>query len=363
MSEKDEYQARIFANRISKRHRILKKWARKERTTCYRLYDRDIPEVPLAVDLYEFLPEGMDSKSDCAAFLMEENARISANDLSAAREKASRQFLHVYLYERPYEKSDAEEEKWLSLMTAAASETLGIGIDRIVTKTRKKQKGENQYEKTDSARKIGGIVQERGQLFRVNLSDYLDTGLFLDHRPLRSLVRRTCAGKSVLNLFCYTGSFSVYAAEGRARKVVSVDLSNTYISWARFNLALNDFDPDSPKFEFVKEDAAQFLDDAISGGMRFDLIVLDPPTFSNSKSTKNSLDINRDWPTLAKKCLSILNPDGILYFSTNSKKLRFDENSILSFRESAKIEDLTEKSTDEDFRGTKPHRLWKIQVK
>ena len=370
-AEQNSYQAKIFSNRLAKKYKLLRKWARRERVTCYRLYDRDIPEVPLAVDIYEFLPDGMDSKVDAALFLRAEDERISANDLSAVKEKNERMFVHLYLYERPYEKSDSDEQIWLEEMKKAVSLTLGIPENHVIQKLRKKQKGENQYERINSERTVAGFVQECGQLFKVNLSDYLDTGLFFDHRPLRSIVRKDAAGKSVLNLFCYTGSFSVYAAEGKARRVESVDLSKTYLEWARFNFALNDFDPDSGKFFFTRGDVNGFLNQklaevpAADGSNRYDIIVLDPPTFSNSKATRNTLDINRDWPSLVHKCLNLLNVGGTLYFSTNSHRLKFDESMIPELADSGKsvsVLDLSEKSLPEDFKGSKAHRLWKIQL-
>lgn len=377
--EQNKYQAQIFANRLSKKYRILRKWARKERVTCYRLYDRDIPEVPVAVDLYEFLPDGMDSKTEAARFLSEEDARISANDESAAKEKASRIFVHLYLYERPYEKDEVDEKAWLSEISRACAEVFGIPQDHVIQKLRKKQKGDSQYEKLDdedggsqNAATVEGYVQECGQLFKVNLTRYLDTGLFFDHRPLRNFVRKNAAGKSVLNLFCYTASFSVYAAEGRAKRIESVDLSNTYIDWACFNFALNDFNPDDRRFIFTKSDVQDFLNEKIeeepdADKNRFDIIILDPPTFSNSKSMKGIIDINRDWPGIVKKCLELLNPNGILYFSTNSHRIKFDENLIYSGafpRGSLFIKDVTEKSIPEDFKGEKKvHKCWKIERK
>ena len=370
-AEQNAYQANIFSNRLAKKYKLLRKWARRERVTCYRLYDRDIPEVPLAVDIYEFLPEGMDSKIDAALFLRGEDERISANDLSAAKEKNERMFAHLYLYERPYEKSDSDEQLWLDEMKKAVSLTLGISENRVIQKVRKHQKGENQYEKIENERSVEGFAQECGQLFKVNLSDYLDTGLFFDHRPLRSLVRETCAGKSVLNLFCYTGSFSVYAAEGKARRVESVDLSNTYLDWARFNFALNDFDPDDSRFFFTRGDVTGFLNQKLAEvpnaekSNRYDIIILDPPTFSNSKATRNTLDINRDWSELVTKCLNLLNKGGVLYFSTNSHRLKFDEKLVPKTTNSGSavaVFDMTETSLPEDFKGTKAHRLWKFEV-
>ena len=370
-AEQNEYQAKIFANRLAKKYKILRKWARRERITCYRLYDRDIPEVPLAVDLYEFVPDGVDSKIECARILNEENERISANDMSIIHQKTERLFVHLYLYERPYKKSDSDEQIWLDYMKKAAASVLEIPENHVIQKIRKKQKGENQYEKIDSKLTIESYIQEYGQLFKINLSDYLDTGLFFDHRPLRSLVRETCAGKSVLNLFCYTGAFSVYAAEGKAKRIESVDLSNTYLEWARFNFALNDFDPDDKKFFFTRADVTGFLNQKLAevpnseGSNRYDIIILDPPTFSNSKAMRNILDINRDWSELVKKCVNLLSTNGILYFSTNSQRLKFDENLIPKTTDSGNVVsvfNMTEKSLPEDFKNTKVHRLWKIQI-
>lgn len=370
-NEQIEYQATLFSNRLAKKHRQLRKWARRERITCYRLYDRDIPEIPLAADLYEFIADGIADKFECAAFMRDEESRISANDLTAARDKAQRQFLHISLYERPYDKPEEEERIWLGAMAKAAAETLGIPQSHVMTKTRKKQRGESQYEKIESGATVEGTVQECGQLFKVNMSDYLDTGLFLDHRPLRQTVRQEAAGKSVLNLFCYTGSFSVYAAEGRARTVTSVDLSRTYIDWAKHNIALNEFNPDDgKKFIFHRGDVSGFLNQRLAevpnaeGTNRFDIIVLDPPTFSNSKSTESTLDINRDWPELAGKCIRLLRKNGTLYFSTNSRRLQFDENLLpKETDDGAKIEvaDMTAESIGEDFKNQKPHRLWRIR--
>ena len=369
-SEQNEYQAQIFSNRLAKKYKALRKWARKERVTCYRLYDRDIPEVPLTADFYEFIPENIEDKFECAQFMKNEEALLSANDPVAAKAKSERQFLHLYLYERPYDKDEKAEEEWLSQMAKAAARTLGIREEHVITKLRKKQRGENQYEKIESKKTIEGTVQESGQLFKVNLSDYLDTGLFLDHRPLRNIVRKSVSGKSVLNLFCYTGSFSVYSAEGKAKFVTSVDLSNTYINWTKYNFALNEFDPDDKKYRFHKGDVNGFLNQCLAevpnaeGTNRFDTVILDPPTFSNSKSTENTLDINRDWPELVTKCLKLLNPGGTLYFSTNSKRLIFASEKLPEKigEKSYSISDMTEESISEDFKNQKPHRLWKIQL-
>jgi 23S rRNA G2069 N7-methylase RlmK/C1962 C5-methylase RlmI len=182
----------------------------------------------------------------------------------------------------------------------------------------------------------------------VNLSDYLDTGLFLDHRKTRSLVRAAAPGKRVLNLFCYTASFSVYAAAGGALSVDSVDLSNTYLDWAKTNFALNGMEArEFPPWRLVRADARAFLDGAEADGLRWDLIVLDPPAFSNSKKMAGTLDLRRDHQGLVAQCLRLLSPGGQLLFSANAKGFRLDPAEFPG----VVVEDLREKIRDEDFAG------------
>ena len=369
--EKMSHQAEVFANRLTKQYRHLRKWARNNRISCYRLYDRDIPEVPLACDLYTFLPDDIGDKLSAILFLNEQNASISRNDQSSSATLSgiqSRTYLHMYLYERPYDKPEDEEKKWLDAMAEKASTVLGIDRDHVIIKTRRRQSGTEesrtiQYEKIHSEKKVTGIVFEQGQIFHVNLSDYIDTGLFFDHRPLREMVRSSCAGKSVLNLFCYTSSFSVYAAEGRAKKVDSVDLSRTYIEWGQKNMALNDF-TDQERYTFTRDDVSTFLDKKIASKADFyDIIILDPPTFSNSKKTESTLDLNRDWSALVTKCLSLLSEKGVLYFSTNSRRLSFNGELLPKSPTGNpyRFEEITEKTIPEDYRNTKIHRVWKIE--
>ncbi|MBP5357576.1 MAG: class I SAM-dependent methyltransferase [Treponema sp.] len=371
-----ENQKTLFANRIGKQYRLLKKWARKNRISCYRLYDRDIPEIPLSVDLYTFVPDEVTDKYQNLIQLQEQNAAISKNDSYANQllaEEKRRTFIHLYLYERPYEKPEEEEKIWLEEMAKVLAQTLEIDESHVITKTRKKLSGnENgrteQYEKIKSTSVVKGIVQEQGQLFNVNLSEYLDTGLFFDHRPLRDIVRSTCSGKSVLNLFCYTGSFSVYAAEGKARRVESVDMSKTYLEWAKENMLLNGFE-EGEKYVFTRQDAIGFINQKNAevpnkeGTNRFDMIILDPPTFSNSKRTDTTLDINRDWSALVNKCIAILKPRGILYFSTNSRRLSFD-SSLLQCPKGTelKVQDISAQTVPDDYRNAKIHRTWKISI-
>ncbi|MFA6856888.1 MAG: class I SAM-dependent methyltransferase [Treponema sp.] len=365
---KDDYQASLFSNRLSKKYKTLRKWARRSRITCYRLYDRDIPEVPLAADLYEFLPDSISGKNETARFMAGEYAGLSANDKKIETETASRQYLTLYLYERPYEKPETEENIWLSKMADAAAVTVRIPREHIIIKTRKRDKGGSQYAKNTEEPSVQssltGVVQEQGQIFRINLTDYLDSGLFFDHRILRSRIRETCSGKTVLNLYCYTAGFSVYAAEGHAKKIDSVDLSNTYLNWAEDNMALNDF-TDKGKYDFIRADVKEFIAQKKAVKERYDIIILDPPTFSNSKMADSMLDINRDWTNLVNNCIALLAPTGVLYFSTNSHRLAFSTELIAKKTDdgcSIHTEDISDATIPEDYTGTKIHRCWKIEA-
>ena len=355
MENKNLYQAQIFCNRLQKKYKELRKWARKNRITCYRLYDRDIPEIPLSLDMYEFLPDDIDSKIDAARFLAEQNARYSANDPLVEKENSLRRFFILYLYERPYEKDENDEEQWLDLMSKTVSEVFNVPVSHILRKERRKQKGESQYEKSTETSIVKGRVQEQGQLFNVDLSSYIDTGLFFDHRPLRAVVRNSSSGKAVLNLFCYTGSFSVYAAEGNAKSVESVDLSNTYLSWAEENFRLNGYY--SGKQKFVKDDVFHYLKEAQKKGERFDLVVIDPPTFSNSKMSNHVLDIQKDYSKLLNNLLPLLTPDADVFFSTNFTRFKPDNNSLMY----NKIENITDSTIPPDFRNKKIHYCYHLK--
>ena len=389
---KDDYQAQLFSNRLAKRLKHLRKWARKNDVTCYRVYDRDIPEIPISVDLYEFLPDEIGDKKSAARFTADEFVRLSENDAGVQAEIASRSALVICLYERPYEKAEAEERAWLSKIAQAASAVVGTAENRIVVKTRKRDKGGSQYAEDvndiQSAGHIEGLIQECASLFRVSISSRIDSGLFFDHRPLRARVRENASGKSVLNLFCYTGSFSVYAAEGNARLVDSVDLSNTYLERAKENMALNGFS-DEKKYRFIRADAAEFIFQKKAARERYDIIILDPPTFSNSKMTNTVLDLVKDWPRFVNGCIALLAKGGVLYFSTNAKRLRFDESLIETLanendayeRSAGKkdvtdennshgsgasenaitVRDITASTIPEDFLQKKPHRAWEIR--
>ena len=405
IDNKTSYQAELFSNRLKRKYKELRKQMRKNRISCYRLYDRDIPEVPVSLDLYEFLPDGVDSVLEAARFMAAQNERLSANDPAVEKEIKERTWAVLYLYERPYEKSKEEETIWLEAMSKAAAGVIGIDINHIIKKSRghKSHKEDDQYNKNSHAElrerrlqadkmlqwsilsespssyaakgqasPVEGLVQEQGQLFRVDLTSYLDTGLFFDHRPLRATVRDTSSKKRILNLFCYTGSFSVYAAQGNAVFVESVDLSNTYLAWAKENMKLNGF-TDKKKYVFTRADCQVFLQEkavAAKGGKLaaeelYDLIILDPPTFSNSKATSDVLDINRDWPQLVKDCLNILAPGGTLYFSTNSERIKFDISKIppkTAAGSNFTCKEITEETIPVDFAGKKPHKAWQFTL-
>lgn len=373
--QKLENQKTLFSNRLKRKIKELKKWARKNKISCYRIYDRDIPEIPVSLDLYEFLPDHIQNKIEAAKYTSFVAERISQNDPTIQGELVLNTYAVIYLYERPYEKDEKEEEFWFDQMAKTAAEVFNIPFSHIVKKERKRQRGTNQYEKDEekeSIYSIKGLSQECGELFNIDLTSYLDTGLFFDHRPLRSIVRESASKKSVLNLFCYTGSFSVYAAEGGAKKVESVDLSNTYLTIAKNNMDLNGFS-DKNAYIYTRQDVIEFLKEkavkAKAGELKedeyYDMIILDPPTFSNSKNTYNVLDINKDWPKLCKDCLNILAPGGILYFSTNSTKLSFDKSLLPQATVKNKvimITDMTESSIPKDFEGTKCHKLWELKI-
>jgi len=244
--------------------------------------------------------------------------------------------------------AEKPHEEWLDRCIEIISEVLARPVDSIYIKERKRKAGrDDQYQRVGEEDDFI-TVEEAGLKFKVNLSDYLDTGLFLDHRITRSMVRDEAKDKHVLNLFCYTGSFSVYAAAGGAKEVVSVDLSNTYLNWAKDNFELNGL-PESNKYSFIKADVLQYLDKLPSD--HFDLVILDPPTFSNSKMMKDILDIQADHVDLINKLLLSVKSGGKIYFSTNSRKFVIDEKNI----KAKEIKDITRATTPFDFEG-KLHR-------
>jgi 23S rRNA G2069 N7-methylase RlmK/C1962 C5-methylase RlmI len=296
--------------------------------------------------------------------------------------------LSVSLYERPYEKDDAEEDAWLRAMKDAASAALGIAPQDIFLRERRRLRGRDsggvQYEK-QAAKGAGRIIGEavsggKTLRYKVNLSDYLDTGFYPDRRLFRALLYRECAERAaagqppaLLNLFCYTGSLSVAAAAGGAA-VDSVDLSNTYLDWAKENFALNGLETGGVH-RFKRADALLFVDDALRGGKRWDIIILDPPAFSNSKKMNEDFDLKRDHAALINKALRLLSRNatpggatsgnlatgGVLYFSANVKGFKLDEKSIAAPGK-VMIEDITEKMRDEDYKDKRIPSTWRIRA-
>jgi 23S rRNA G2069 N7-methylase RlmK/C1962 C5-methylase RlmI len=314
-----DYQVEIFVNRLKKRSKHLRKWARRNDVSCYRLYDRDVPEIPLVVDLYE-------------------------------------DYLHVAEYHAPHKELPGPPEVYADRMLDAARRALGIRPERAFFKTRRRTGRGEQYEKL-SEKSVTAVVHEGGLRFRINLSDYLDTGLFLDHRITRAIVRDIAAemrergAVRMLNLFSYTGSFTVYAADGGATETVSVDLSNTYTAWAGENLELNGFS--GPAHRFEVDDVFSFLERERIRGASYDLIVLDPPTFSNSKKMDRVLDVQRDHGELLHNCADVMSPSGIMVFSTNKRRFRLKDTPA-----SLTITDITARTIPEDFRNQRIHQTY-----
>ena len=311
-----------FRRRLAKRSRHLGRWARKQGIDAYRLYDRDIPEIPLVIDRYG-------------------------------------DWLHAAEYERPHDRTAIEHDVWLDRIMEAATDQLSIAPDRVFFKVRRRQRAGGQYEKMDD-RSVAFSVSEHGLKFEVNLSDYLDTGLFLDHRQTRTMVRGDAAGRSVLNLFGYTGSFSVAAAAGGAEVTTTVDLSNTYLEWARRNLAENGF-VDRRQHALLRDDAREFLKHrGRRGESPFDLVVVDPPTFSRSTRQRQDWDVQRDYADLLQAVANNLSKGGIVYFSTNYRRFKFEEKLLAHTYD---IYEITRKTVPEDFRNARIHRSWKFLKK
>ena len=300
----------MFQNRLEKVYRHIAKQARRQGITCYRIYDHDLPEFPFMIEVYE-------------------------------------DKLYVAEYKRQHQLSDEAYEAWWQGSKAVLTAVTGIEEENIFQKLRKRKESRlDQYQKNAEAREEF-VVQEHNLKFIINLSDYLDTGLFLDHRITRGMVGAEAKDKRVLNLFCYTGSFSVYAVGGGASKVTSVDLSKTYLAWAERNVQLNF--GETGIHETVHADVLQYLKQLPKGS--YDLIIMDPPTFSNSKRMEDILDIQRDHVALINDCLEVLSPQGVLYFSTNYRKFILEARSLRT----TSAKDITRATTPFDFAG-KLHR-------
>jgi 23S rRNA (cytosine1962-C5)-methyltransferase len=297
----------MFQNRLLKMWKHYSKLAKRQEVACFRFYDHDLPEFPFAIEWYDGA-------------------------------------VHAAEYKRRHGMEDTEHEAWLQACREVIATVLEMPQENIFMKQRQRKAGrQGQYEKFDE-QKTERIVPEGGLKFIINLTDYLDTGLFLDHRITRNMVREQSEGKRVLNLFCYTGSFSVYAAHGGARSVTSVDLSKTYINWAKRNMQYNKLYKDD-KHEFVHADVMEVINDLPAN--TFDLIVCDPPTFSNSKRMEETFDVQRDHVMLLKKLLKALTVDGKIFFSNNYRDFQIDRDAIPA----ALVKDITGATTPFDFQG------------
>lgn len=297
----------MFQNRLLKMWKHYSKLARRQDVSCFRFYDHDLPEFPFAIEWYDGV-------------------------------------VHAAEYKRRHGMEDEEHEAWLQACREVLTGVLEIPQDTIFMKQRQRKAGrQGQYEKFGDE-KAERIVREGGLSFIINLTDYLDTGLFLDHRITRGMVREQSQGKRVLNLFCYTGSFSVYAAHGGAKSVTSVDLSKTYINWAKRNMQYNKLYNDD-KHEFVHADVMEVINDLPDN--TFDIIVCDPPTFSNSKRMEENFDVQRDHVVLLKKLLKASTDGGKIYFSNNYRNFQLDRDALPA----AVVKDITGATTPFDFQG------------
>jgi len=318
--------AQMFANRLRKNFKTLAAWADKENTRCYRVYDADMPEYAFAIDMYG-----------------------SANDPDLA-------WIYVQEYQAP-ESIDRDAARMRRLEALSVlPEVFAVPRERIHVRTRKQQKGSAQYEKLDERGEFC-TVSESGYRLLVNFTDYLDTGLFLDHRPTRRKLGEWARGARFLNLFAYTGTATVYAAGGGASASTTVDMSKPYLDWAKRNLAINQLA--SPEHGFVHADCLQWLAEAAEARKReYDLIFLDPPTFSRSKRMQDDFDVQRDHVKLIRLAATLLAPNGRLVFSNNYSRFKLDTAALPEFA----IEDISRATIARDFeRNPRIHQCFAIR--
>jgi 23S rRNA (cytosine1962-C5)-methyltransferase/23S rRNA (guanine2445-N2)-methyltransferase / 23S rRNA (guanine2069-N7)-methyltransferase len=301
-------------NKLSKNYKHRMKWAKRENIEAFRIYEKDIPEFPFIVDVYKD---------------------------------------HAVIFEKRDSEIDAEKFTHFEFIISAVKNVLNIPEEKVIIKSRFKQKGNLQYERLEERNEFMSVREHQAE-FLVNLHDYLDTGLFLDHRPMRQVIFKEAKDKKVLNLFSYTGSVSVMAALGGAKHVTSVDLSATYQEWARKNFEHNKIS--LKEHNFIVQSALEYLEKSVA---KFDLIFLDPPTFSNSKKMDDDFEVEKDQMFLVENCLKLLNPGGVLYFSNNKRKFKLDPK----VSELAHVEDITPKTIPIDFRDQKIHHCFKITKK
>lgn len=311
--------ALMVANRLRKNLKHLSRWRRQQGVDCYRLYDADIPEYALAVDVYE----------------------------------GERRWVHVQEYAAPKQIDDDKARQRLTDALTAVREVLAVEPPQLFIKRRQRQKGKEQYNKL-AATKHFHPIQEGGQQLWVNFEDYLDTGLFLDHRSTRAMLRSEAQGKDFLNLFAYTGSASVYAATGGAATTTTVDMSRTYLDWAQRNMTSNGFD--GANHRYIQADCLQWLRQ--QRGLDYGLIFLDPPSFSSSKRMRSTFDVQRDHVDLLSATLKLLKPDGLMIFSNNRRYFRIDQEALPQ----ASIDNISRNTLPKDFeRNPRIHNCWRIR--
>lgn len=306
-----------FKNIIRNNYKHLKKWAKRTRTDSFRIYDREVHHYPLAIDFY-----------------------------------AGRFCVHYFSRFKDDEPSDALVKEVTDVLTSLFQ----ADPQAIYWRSRIKRSKYQQYEKAEQQQQEFFTVYEYGLQFKVNLLDYLDTGLFLDHRETRKMVGSLAKGKRVLNLFAYTCAFSVHAAAGGAIFTKSVDMSNTYTAWGKENFILNGLPLQNNVI--IREDCAVFLQDEIRHKNKYDIIIIDPPTLSRSKKMEKMFDIQEDYITLLARAYRLLEQDGVIFFSTNSRKFHFDETLLGSFS----VAEISDKTIPQDFHDPKIHRCWRIQA-
>jgi 23S rRNA (guanine2445-N2)-methyltransferase / 23S rRNA (guanine2069-N7)-methyltransferase len=320
----DSPGSKMFGNRVAKNLKQLEKWAEREAVSCYRIYDADMPEYSFAIDHYREAEGG-------------------------------RTWLYVQEYAAPKTIDPAAVQRRRNEALAALPGTTGITQEFIHLRQRRRTSRGEQYEKLGQQADFE-LVEEGGLRFWVNFTDYLDTGLFLDHRITRARLREAAGRRRFLNLFAYTGSATVYAAAGRARQTTTVDMSATYLDWAQRNLAVNGFS--GAHHELVQADCIAWLKDAVAERRQYDLIFLDPPTFSNSKRMDDVLDVQRDHRALIDRCMALLAPGGKLVFSNNAQKFKLDAEIGQSY----KVTDISRATLPKDFeRNPRIHQCFELE--
>jgi 23S rRNA (guanine2445-N2)-methyltransferase / 23S rRNA (guanine2069-N7)-methyltransferase len=323
---RDTPGARMFGNRLAKNLKRLRSWADRARVSCYRLYDADMPEYAFAIDLYRTV-------------------------------EPEETWLYVQEYAAPAEIEEEAVRRRRGEVLATLPGVTGVPAERIKVRTRRRTPRGEQYGKVEEEGRSHTVLED-GLRFLVNFDEYLDTGLFLDHRITRARLRAAAAGRRFLNLFAYTGTATVYAAAGGAAATTSVDLSRTYLDWTERNLEANSGSLKRNAHELIQADCLEWLREDARASERYDLIFLDPPTFSNSKRMQGVLDVERDHPTLIEACMRLLAPDGLLVFSTNAQRFRLDP----ALAERHAVRDISAATLPQDFeRNPRIHRCFEIR--